>query len=408
MPPVTEGLPASQIEIPPIQSYHPTTFLERGVAVPFTTPLLGGTRARPSENRGLELVVPNPSGGRGVYIMPWTSITVLCRPTLHDKMLNERIVALKSVTPATMRRAAREIAAEGLAGEEAGEAALSSTESDKGNRLLANYLLLVSLIEQVNVAPAAALGPSGSAAPDMEKRAKMTIAWIAPRLGQSTTWVATALEAFAEIMESTGVGSDNIDGRIPRHVRMLRKTSTDIAEWSRTQKKEDQAAYAAMICSVADFTLTLADDLLGRVYDLTNDMVGLLRTWAADQSSIIRLAGRPEWLLDGWEAIGLIWHDAWDDATRRSALVEIAGLIPIQPREVNDWCRSGLSASGALGFRRMVRVNEDWRTGATLFNLIARNERFRATMLLSATEREVETETDPAESVQPMSASGLV
>ena len=32
-----------------LQPYHPTTFLERGVAVLFTTPMLAGTRARPME-----------------------------------------------------------------------------------------------------------------------------------------------------------------------------------------------------------------------------------------------------------------------------------------------------------------------------------------------------------------------
>src|ERR1700712_5461419 len=62
-----------------MRPYHPTTFLERGVAVPFTTPMLAGTRARPAEKQGLELVIPNPSGGRGVYIMAWDRhiVTVL-------------------------------------------------------------------------------------------------------------------------------------------------------------------------------------------------------------------------------------------------------------------------------------------------------------------------------------------
>ena len=40
--------------------YHPTTFQERGVALPFTTPMLGGARARLSHNRGIEIIVRNP------------------------------------------------------------------------------------------------------------------------------------------------------------------------------------------------------------------------------------------------------------------------------------------------------------------------------------------------------------
>jgi hypothetical protein len=30
------------------------------------------------------------------------------------------------------------------------------------------------------------------------------------------------------------------------------------------------------------------------------------------------------------------------------------------------------------GYRRMVQLNEDWRTGTAVFSLIARNERLRA------------------------------
>ena len=372
------GPEGSQTQLPPVQPYNPTTFLERGVAVPFTTPLLSGTRARPAEKQGLELVIPNPSGGRGSYIMPWASITALCRPTLHDKMLNARIAGLKSVTPGIIRRVGREIAAEGLAGEEAMEAARSAAVTDKDDRLVTNYRLLMTLIEQVNIIPATQDDIAETPSLELERRAKLTIAGVAPRLGQSITWVATALEALADVMENIGVGAASITGRSPRLVGMLRKTSTEISEWSRTQRAEDQASYARMVCTVADFTLALAQELLGRSHALLTDMVSLLRHWAADPEAIVRLAGRPEWLLDGWEQICLIWGDAQDDAGRRAALVEIAGLVPVLPREVNDWCDATPHPDGTLRFRRLVRGNEDWRTGATIFNLIARNERFRA------------------------------
>src|ERR1700712_948232 len=102
----------SESRLPLIRPYHPVTFLERGVAVPFTTPMLAGTRARPADKGGLELVIPNPSGGRGVYIMAWTSISALCTPTLHDRQLNERIATLTNVTPHTIRQVGREVAHE--------------------------------------------------------------------------------------------------------------------------------------------------------------------------------------------------------------------------------------------------------------------------------------------------------
>lgn len=111
--------------LPLVQSYHPTTFLDRGVAVPFTTPLLAGTRARPAERGGTELVVPNPSGGRGVYILPWGDLRALCNPTVHDRRLNERAAALPAIAPSSIRDVARQVAAEGLAGPAARQAAES-------------------------------------------------------------------------------------------------------------------------------------------------------------------------------------------------------------------------------------------------------------------------------------------
>lgn len=360
-------------QLPPIQSYHPTTFLERGVAVPFTTPLLGGTRARPAVKPGLELVIPNPSGGRGVYVLTWPGISSLCQPTLHDKIFNKRIAGLESITPATIRRIGREVAAEGLAGEEAMEAARQASGHDKDDGLVTNYLLLMNLIEQVNVVPAA-----GAAVLDREARARLTVAWVAPRIGQSAAWTATALESLAAVFGGIGVSAAAPPARLPRLHSLLRATRDDIAGWSRTLPHDDHEPISRMIRDVAGVTLSLSETLLAHAKSMTANMIDLLHAWSNDAGLVAHVAARPEWLLDGWEQICLIWNFAVDDAGRRAALVEIAGLVPVLPREVNDWCDTVPDATNTLRFRRTVRLNEDWRTGATVMDLIARNEHFRA------------------------------
>src|SRR5580692_647584 len=130
--------------------YHPTTFQERGVALPFTTPLLGGARARLSYNRGIEIIVRNPAGGRGVYVMPLNAVTALCRPTLYDKVVSNRIAFLETVTPATVRAIGRTAAAEGLAGEAAMQAARAAAKTDADDHRAVVHHLLASLIRQVN------------------------------------------------------------------------------------------------------------------------------------------------------------------------------------------------------------------------------------------------------------------
>ena len=63
--------PANKLRDFDSRRYEPATFLDRGVTVPFTTPMLMGARARPREDReGLEVIIANPSGTSGVYILP--------------------------------------------------------------------------------------------------------------------------------------------------------------------------------------------------------------------------------------------------------------------------------------------------------------------------------------------------
>ena len=367
----------SEAYLPQVQAYHPATFLERGVLVPFTTPTLLGTRARPAERMNLELVIPNPSGGRGVYVLDWAAIGSLCRPTLHDRLLNERIATLRLVTPSAIRRIGREVAAQGLAGEDAMEAASRSEELERQERLVVNYLLLMALMAQVQQGEAgAADAPRGTA--DMQERARHTVATIAPRIGRSSVWLAAALEAIADMIVGVGVGMAGRTSRLARVMAQIQQSAVAIADWSGRQHSEYEAECAAMICAVAEVTLGLARTAVAQARALAADMVALLSAWSADPAPVARIATRPEWLLDGWEQICLLWQFAEDDAQRRAALAEMAGLVPVLPREVRDWAGYFIEADQPVRLRRMIPLNEDWRTGATVFDLIARNEQILA------------------------------
>jgi hypothetical protein len=357
------------------QPHHPTTFQERGVMVPFTTPLLAGARARLAGRPGVELILHNPAGGRGVYVMPWSGITALCRPTLHDKVLNGRIGALRDVTPATIRHAARLTAAEGLAGEQAMEAAELAIATEKSDRLATHGELLLILLRQVNREPHVS---SAAAPPDLDKSARQAIAWLAPHLGMPASRMVEALDAISDVMAGVGMASGGEAGRIPRLVRMLRQTRDDIGEWAPRQPGENLQSGARTVSVAADLMLSRAATLLGKSRAMAVDMIGLSRLWNTDPEAVIRLAARPEWLLDGWEQICLIWRYARDDAGRRAALAEIADHVPVMPRQLSEWSGCSLDLNDPSLAQRPLQLNRDWRTGAAVFDLIARNEQFRA------------------------------
>ena len=154
------------------QAYQPTTFLERGAYVPFTTPMLTGARVRPADRFGLELIVPNPSGGRGDYILQWTGLRSICRPTVHDIQLTERIASLRGVTPANIRHAARELACQGLAGRAAVSAASTALALEAEGQVFMNFELLLRLVQQQEPPGTATILPEKDDPGRLEIRAK--------------------------------------------------------------------------------------------------------------------------------------------------------------------------------------------------------------------------------------------
>ncbi len=362
--------------LPMAQAYHPTTFLERGVAVPFTTPALVGARARPAERGGLEIIAANPAGGRGVYILPWIGVCQLCRPTVHDTLLNRRVATLRSVTPASIRQAARDVAAEGLAGRDAAAAAGAAAEGDRQDRLVSNFLLLLALIAQIEPAELDNLPGERTQAIELEERAKRAVARIGPKLGRPAEAVAQALEELAQVFGGIGAPGQKPPPRILRLLDALGRLRADMLAWSK-EHSGDSGAQATMIATVADLTIVCADRTLRDAHALTEDMAAMLRNWSATPEALAGRIARPDWLMDGWEQICLVWHCATSDAERRGAVAEMALLVPALPRETSDWLGAQVDTDLVSRFRKTVRQNEDWRTGLT-FERIVRNETLRA------------------------------
>jgi hypothetical protein len=363
----------------PVLGYFPTTFLERGVAIPFTTPQLAGTRVRPGERVPLELLVPNPAGGRGVYILAWTEVDALCRPSLHDQHLIDLVAERQAITPAAIRVAALDTAIEGLAGRSAGSAARQLMQHDAKVMLETNFDMLLTLLRQVH--PMAGGQASALDAPSViEARARAAVAAVAPELGMSTVEVARHLEELASVYQPLGVGTTRGTARIPALVGVLARVRQEAAQWWQAHPDEG-GKEAAMLAMVADLTLSCVRVALADAYTLLDDLRDLMRRWQADAPGVARLVARPEWLMDGWDRIIQHWDAAHGTTARRVMLCEIAVMLPVLPREAADWARCSLGLQDdILRYRRKIVLFEDWRTGASLFDMVARNE-----MLLTRT-----------------------
>ena len=128
-------------------SFEPLSFRERGTTVPFTTSLLVNARIREAKaGQGFEMVVVNPSGGRGALILPWEALTTICSPSLFDRNLWESLATAEDISPIGIRREAQRLAMQNLAGKHAAAAARDAERREQTSQRLVRSMLLESLI----------------------------------------------------------------------------------------------------------------------------------------------------------------------------------------------------------------------------------------------------------------------
>jgi hypothetical protein len=359
-----------------IQSYKPESFLERGVAAPFTTPQLAGARIRYAARTGTEFVLPNPSGGRGVYIMDWSAVRQLCRPTVHDTLLHQRVARLPSMDPGSVRAVARQLAGEGHAGKDASIAAAASAEAEKQELILVNFLLLVMLMEQVEPA-GLAISADTEHTRELDLRARRIVTNVGAAIARSVAQISADLETLSLLYVPIGLDADMPPGRLPRFIARLDAVGAALAAWSKKLGDDPAAVLASSLSRSALVTARCAAAAVGATRALTHDICDLLRRWATERATIARIAAAPEWILDGWERFCLLWETTDQPHERRAVMREMAQLVSVLPRESEAWNEACKELESLQPVLRAARLNVGWRDGGAAQMLIARNERMQ-------------------------------
>ena len=327
----------------PIAPHQSATFEERGVCVPCTPPARAGARGRRDARHGLVLVVPNPAGGRGVYVLPWSGVRDMCHPTLHDSMLHDQIAASrgKPVTPNAVRIAARRVATDGAAGRPAYAAAVKALRTDMESCQATNQFLLSALAAQ-------------------------------PAVQADLMDVAT----LAGLVDEIGVGPHRDRASIPVRLTQLKLVHEEFA--TRLRTCSDETGYVSMTCGMAALAIRCTERVLTAARDRIADIAGLVASFRSHAADIAAVVGRPAWVLDGWDLPCLLWSAASDAGAQRTAIIEIGQILAVLPKEAEQWIGVPIDVEVSQAIRRMVGVNQDWRTGLSTLDAIARNEHFRA------------------------------
>jgi len=359
--------------------YLPSTFLDRGVAIPFTTPDLLGARARPGPRGRLEFVISNPGGGRGNYVMGWESLSNLARVTVHDRLLHDRIAELPMIVPSAIRRVADEVAVSGSAGRPAAKAAEMHRQREEADRLMANYLMTIRLLESGGMKGVdwRALDPGDRA---LRAKARALIARLAPQFALSGQALFDVIESLSVVIAAIGFANQGYRSRLPELLASVTRLQTQMSRF--TDDDTDARPAAAMISDVARLTIDIGTKVLDACHAEVDNPVTLVGTWQNERDRLLDQLTRPDWILDGWGLICALWENALsaDREIQRSTIIEIQRMVPVMPKEASNWVEGGYDEALQKDWfqRRWVKLNTDWRTGEFILEMTARNELVKA------------------------------
>lgn len=364
--------------------YRPATFLQRGLALPFTTPHLLGGRIRPGDRGTMELVLVNPAGREGVYVQPWSALLDICTPTLHDRELWDRVGGLGLLVPRSLRAMARRVAIAGFAGRAAARAAESALAEDARARTATHYHLLLALVRQGESAAAAGPPPEAESPPRLEQRARAVLAALEPGQPASALAAFEALAELAEAFQLCGLKGNPTLAAMPALIAEIGAVAQDVGALAGAlPEAAPERQGARLIARGARLTLRCCRPAMTEALAPLDDLPGLLRQWRRGRAETVReRTARLEWLLDGWGMICGLWRTA-HASRRRVAVLEMAMLLPLLPAEAEAWLRldpdpeTGDLYDSLNSLRRVMQPNQDWLTGRIL-ELVAQNERLRA------------------------------
>jgi hypothetical protein len=367
------ALPAHDLQSLSPKLYEAATFIDRGVNVPFTTPVLLGARARPQpEREGLEILIPNPSGGEGVYILPWGSIPEICTPSLHDRRLWYLLRDTVILTPAIVREAAENAALEGHAGRAAAFAVTQARQAREDRVKRINFGLLINLIKQMEGANSDRPTPELDDPRQVALRGQRAVRACAERLRMTTEAVAAALEELANAVNGFGMPQDNDLAPSRRLISELQSLAVAIDTWRVDLPAHLDSGAAALVGQSLRLTLEGSLNAAEQFDALIGDTYAALRAWQRDRLDILQELSRLDWLLDGWETVLGIWNAA-GSSDKSAAIMEMALLAPILPKEVIGWLGPIPDMAEERRKIRVVRQFEDWRSGRVI-DMMARNE----------------------------------
>jgi len=318
------------------EKFWPLTFGERGVLVPFTTPMLAASRIRGPEIKKAEILVPGLSGGKGTYIIPWKSVPEMFKLTVHDRALHESICEAPDFSPRQIRMASLGTARLGLAGRDACAAARAHLQRDDSLQVTARFFLTLRVVERM-ATDGASLTLAELTSVSGQQKAHKILSSIAKTLGWDFDTLYDHLEVWSKTVAQIGLSEMPAEAPARRLINRLKPLGEHFAEW-RKGETEDQVDSSADAQLAADFcreTWRLATEYATDIDLTVKQPAESLRNWDGTIRSAEKVVHKLLWILDGWEQVVKLWDQTAGRPReeQRSALRDVIRHLPIVPRD---------------------------------------------------------------------------
>lgn len=344
----------------------------RGCWLPFTTPALAGARGRLTQDGDLEVVLPSLPGKRSRTVIGWRSLVETTQTTLHDRVLRDRIVHHRADHPIRIRTVALSVAARGVAGLRAKEAAELALANDAQFKALTEFLLVARLYQQLGLT-APEVYPEDfldRVSPDLIRAGLLPGA---ERLAMPSDQVLSRLDMLGGLLALLGTTDSPEPGRIRAMVDGLREFTTSMRTW-RLFMPHELAEPCQFMAAAADATESATRDLIRQADESVADVATLFTQWDKAFPAILRTVFRLAQRLDGWEPVLAMAKAAptLDRQMLQTLILELFLITP--PDEAVEPLEIEVVAALAGVYQRFVRPRQDWLGGALDYGEVARAE----------------------------------
>ncbi|MEA1677655.1 hypothetical protein [Nitrospirillum sp. BR 11163] len=359
----------------------PGTFGERGISIPFTTPMLSQARMRPTRQGEPEFLLPSFNGGKGMYIMPWRSLPTVMTVTLHDRLLYDALLELKQYSPDTVRQAVLAVQATGVAGGDASLAAEKTLALDAGYQALTQFTLVIELLKlaRMDAGELLATGMTGS---ESRRLMRTALGQLGQRANLPAEEMVSRVETLATLVAPVGLPQCQQLGRLRMTVGELERTRASLQRWGATDFSE-VSQLADFVAETAKAALDMSRDRLARLDARCRDLGAIAGDFRTLRAAVAEDVTRLGWLMDGWPFLIRLWDSVSDSPleTQQSTMGELFRLAPLIPvgeggKEPSAY---DLEVLGKIQ-TRWLRMGEDWRTGALDMAAVMRIEALKATL----------------------------